>query len=134
MKAFLLHQDTDFDLEGALPPGHEALIQDLELTTLIATMAAGDQLVFDVVQRVLLLSLRDPDAIVYRQQILADCLREPAVVRDLYALAGEALKAEVDLAGTRHGVPANHPQHRGAEDGAVRGFSPGPARGRRDAW
>lgn len=94
MKAFLLHQDTDFDLEGALPPGHEALIQDLELTTLIATMAAGDQFVFEVVQRVLLLSLRDPDAIVYRQQILADCLREPAVVRDLYALAGEALKAE----------------------------------------
>ena len=45
-------------------------------------------------QRALLLSLRDPDAIVYRQQVLADCLAQPAVVRELYALAGEALRAE----------------------------------------
>ncbi|HTX12612.1 MAG TPA: hypothetical protein VME22_28605 [Solirubrobacteraceae bacterium] len=94
MKAFLMHADADFDLERQLPPTHQALIQDLELNTLISAMAAGDQLVSDVVERALLLSLRDPEAIVYRQHILTDCLREPAVVRDLYALAGEALKAE----------------------------------------
>jgi MutS domain V len=99
MKAFLMHPDTDFDLEGELPPGHEALVSDLELTTLVRTMAAGDELVWDVVKRTLLLSLRDPEAIVYRQQILADCLREPTVVRAIYALAGDALKAEKSIWG-----------------------------------
>jgi hypothetical protein len=94
MKAFLMHRGSDFDLGRELPPGHDALIQDLEIGTLIATMAAGDELVSEVAQRALLLSLQDPDAIAYRQQVLADCLREPSVVRDLYALAGEALKAE----------------------------------------
>ena len=50
----------------------------------------------------LLSSLRDPDAIVYRQQVLADCLEHPAVVRELYALAGEALKAEKSGRGAVH--------------------------------
>ncbi len=114
MKAFLMHRDNDFDLERALPHNHEALTQDLELNTLISTMAAGDRLVSEVVKRGLLLSLRDPDAIVYRQQILVDCLKQPAVVRDVYALAGEALKAEKTV---WIGVSSGHP--RGTLSGAV---------------
>jgi len=94
MKAFLMHRDSDFDLQRELPPNREALAQDLELDTLISTMAARDQLVSDVVTRALLQSLRDPEAIVYRQEILRDCLAQPAVVRDIYTLAGEALKAQ----------------------------------------
>ena len=31
MKAYLLYRDRDFDWEAGLPPGHEDLIQDLEL-------------------------------------------------------------------------------------------------------
>jgi hypothetical protein len=94
MKAFLMHPDSDFELDRELPPNAHALIQDLELDTLISTMAAADQFLFDIATRALLLSLPDPDAIVYRQQILIDCLAEPTVVRDMYDLAGEALKAE----------------------------------------
>ena len=94
MKAFLMHRDRDFDLQRELPHNHGALTQDLELNTLISAMAAGDQLVSEVVTRTLLLSLRDPDAIVYRQEILGDCLKQSAVVRDIYSLAGEALKAQ----------------------------------------
>jgi hypothetical protein len=114
MKAFLMHRDNDFDVERALPHNHEAVTQDLELSTLISTMAAGDRLVSEVVKRALLLSLRDPDAIVYRQQILVDCLKQPAVVRDVYALAGEALKAEKTV---WVGVSSGHP--RGTLGGAV---------------
>jgi DNA mismatch repair ATPase MutS len=94
MKAFLMHSDRDFDFECDLPANEEALIQDLELDTLLSTMAAGDRFMFDVSRRTLLLSLLDPEAIAYRQQVMADCLKQPAVVRELYALAGEALAAQ----------------------------------------
>ena len=70
------------------------MTQDLELNTLLSVMAAGDPLLFEVARRALLLSLTEPEAIAYRQQILADCLESPAVARDLYAIAGEALEAQ----------------------------------------
>jgi MutS domain V len=94
MKAFLMHRDGDFELDHELPANEEALTQDLELNTLFTTMAAGDPFLFEVAKRALLSSLHDPDAIVYRQQVLTDCLQNPSVVRELYGLAGEALKAE----------------------------------------
>ena len=95
MKAFLMHRDSDFDLERELP--HNRAGAD-------AGPRAGHADLGDGRRRPARVrgghsarscsSLRDPDAIVYRQQILGDCLEQPAVVRDLYALAGEALKAE----------------------------------------
>jgi DNA mismatch repair ATPase MutS len=94
MKAFLMHPDRDFAFGGGLPANEEALIQDLELNTLLSTMAAGDRFMFDVSRRAMLLSLPDPDSIIYRQQVITDCLEQPAVVRELYTLAGEALASQ----------------------------------------
>jgi hypothetical protein len=94
MKVFLMHRDRDVDLEPALPPNQDALTQDLELTTLFEAMAAGDQFLFDVARRTVLASLGDPRAISYRQQVLADCLEHPAVVRELYAIAVQAIQGE----------------------------------------
>jgi DNA mismatch repair ATPase MutS len=94
MKAFLMHPDCDFDFERALPANEESLIQDLELETLLSTMAVGDRFMFEVARRALLLSLPDPEAIAYRQQVMTDCLEQPAIVRELYTLAGEALSAQ----------------------------------------
>ncbi len=94
MKAFLMHSDRDFEFERDLPANEEALIQDLELNTLLSAMAAGDRFMFEVSRRALLLSLPDPEAIAYRQQVVTDCLEQPAVVRELYTLAGEALAAQ----------------------------------------
>jgi MutS domain V len=92
MKAHLLFQAEDFDFVAGLPPGHEALIQDLELTTLLRAMAAGDAFLADVATKVLLASLDDPAAIRYRQQVLADCLAQPEVIREIYAVAVGALQ------------------------------------------
>ncbi|HEY7622244.1 MAG TPA: hypothetical protein VH834_20910 [Solirubrobacteraceae bacterium] len=72
----------------------DVLAQDLELDTLWSAMAAGDEFLFETAKRVLLSSLSDPDAIVYRQRVLADCLEQPAIVRQLYELAIEALGNE----------------------------------------
>ena len=92
MKAHLLYEAQDFDFGAGLPAGHEDLIQDLELTTLLQAMAAGDEFLFDVSAKVLLTSLHDPEAIRYRQRVLADCLAQPGVIREMYAVAAGALQ------------------------------------------
>ncbi len=56
-------------------------------------MADGDLFVLEVARKALLSSLTDPQAILYRQQALADCLRAPAAVREIYALAVHAVEA-----------------------------------------
>jgi hypothetical protein len=92
MKVHLLHESQDFDFEAGLPAGHEDLIQDLELATLVQAMAASDRFLADVSTKVLLTSLNGPQAIRYRQRILADCLTHPQVIRDMYAVAVAALQ------------------------------------------
>ena len=99
MKAFLMHPDRDFEFERELPPNAQALTEDLELSTLWSAMAAGDKLLFEVARRALLQGLRDPDEIVYRQQVLTDCLKNASIVREIYELAGEALAAEKSVWG-----------------------------------
>ena len=87
MKVYLLYRDQDFDWAADLPPGHEDLIADLELNTLLQAMAAGDKFLLNVSAKVLLAGLHDPAAIRYRQQVLADCLGKPEVIREMYGVA-----------------------------------------------
>ncbi|HTZ85987.1 MAG TPA: hypothetical protein VMB05_04900, partial [Solirubrobacteraceae bacterium] len=94
MKAYLMHRERDFDLELALPAHSETLKHDLELPTLVSAMAAKDRFLFAIVERALLLSLDDPQEIVYRQEILTDCLAHPEIARGLYDVTGEALAAQ----------------------------------------
>jgi hypothetical protein len=99
MKAHLMYPDRDFDPGAPLPAQAKDLIQDLELETLLATMAAGDDRVHEVSRTALLTSLEDPDRIEYRQQVLADCLQGPAMVEELYRLAVEAITGERKIYG-----------------------------------
>ncbi len=92
MKARLLFKDKDFFLNAALQPNAGVLIQDLELRTLFDAMARGDEFLFEVSQRVVVSSLHDVDSILYRQDILRDCLKNPGVIRELYSLAGDAIE------------------------------------------
>ena len=84
------------------PTSDDVLTQDLELDTLWSAMAAGDEFLFEMAKRVVLSSLGEPDAIAYRQRVLADCLEHPAVVRQLYGLAIEALENERKAGGLWH--------------------------------
>ena len=99
MKAFLMHPNRDFDLKRELPPNEAALTQDLELNTLFLAMANGDQFLFDVARQAVLSSLTDPDEIVYRQHVLADCFAQPEVVRGIYNLTIEAIERERKIYG-----------------------------------
>jgi DNA mismatch repair ATPase MutS len=106
MKAFLLYPDRDIDLQQPLPSNAQALIQDLELTTLFNAMALGDPFLFEVAKHVVLSSLTDLDIIRYRQQILQDCLNNASVIRELYTLAVEAIAREKKVWGFFRDYPS----------------------------
>ena len=97
MKAFLLYRDRDFVPECALAPNEKELVQDLHLDVLLDSMALGDKFILDVSRKVVLSSLRDPQAILYRQDIIKDCLKNSSVVEEIYALALESLECERKL-------------------------------------
>ena len=94
MKAFLMHRDCDVDLASDLPPAADAVTQDLELGTLLAAMAAGDDFLLGRARRAVLSSLANPDAIIYRQQVLTDAIAHPDVVREIYDIAVTAIMSE----------------------------------------
>lgn len=89
-----MYQSEDFDLAQALPANAADLIQDLELETLFTAMAAGDTFLHEVARRAVLNSLTGRDAIIYRQDVLRDCRHRPAMLKQLYELAVEAIASE----------------------------------------
>lgn len=107
MKAHLLYRDRDFDFGADLPPNHQDLIQDLELTSLLDAMAFGDKFLIEVAEKVMLASLTDPEAITYRQAVLADCMAKPDVIKEMYSIAVDALKDRRGLWGYNSQFPTS---------------------------
>jgi hypothetical protein len=94
MKALLMHPDRDFDLQQPLPWNEAALRQDLELDTVLHAMAASDEFLLEVTRKALLTAMANGrETILYRQEILKDCLRNPETVRELYQLIVSSLEA-----------------------------------------
>jgi len=92
MKVRLLHRDRDLDLRHELPRNEAALAQDLELNTLWGAMAGDDSFLFSVARYVLLSGIGNGvETVLYRQAILKDCLRNAAVIREVYDLTVDAL-------------------------------------------
>jgi len=94
VKVRLMYADRDFDPDAALPVNEPALAADLELGTLLDAMAGGDKFLSVIARRGLHSGLASPSEITYRQHVLADCVAQPGVVRDLYDLAVEAADAD----------------------------------------
>jgi hypothetical protein len=91
VKVHLLFADRDFDLADEPPPGSDVLIEDLGLDVVVRAMAGGDRFLAEVARKVVLSSLEEPAAIAYRQDILDDCIAHPDMIRELYAIAGQAM-------------------------------------------
>jgi len=111
VKAHLLYPDRDFDFGAPLPPGHEDLVSDLELGIVLQAMADGDKFLHETCAKVLLAPVRDAEVIRYRQAILTDCIAQPAVIRDIYALATAALADRSHfwgLYGARYQTPSSN--------------------------
>jgi hypothetical protein len=112
MNVFLMARNGDFRLPDHLQPGRElipsnrprpqsedkaaaALVQDLALPVLYRAMGQGDTFLEAVALAALLEGVHgDIETILYRQAILRDCMANPAVVRELYAIAVAALQSE----------------------------------------
>jgi hypothetical protein len=92
MKVFLLYRDRDDPAKKEAHFHAQALTEDLELNTLFNAMAAGDEFLFEAAKQTLLSGLHEPDEIIYRQEILQDCLQHPAVIRQLYSLPLQAIE------------------------------------------
>lgn len=118
MKSFLMFRDRDFDpkqilitrerkynredrpkLEVMLPWNYKDLIQDLGLDILFNSMADGDNFLFETVKVALLSVLKDVDSILYRQNILKDCINNEPIVRDIYKLTIETITREKKILG-----------------------------------
>ena len=94
MKVHLMHPTETFDPERELPAHAPDVEADLGLGSLIAVMAQGDRFLEGVSRSALFQSLTEPSAIVYRQDVLDDCVRNPDLVRRLYDIATEAGQVE----------------------------------------
>lgn len=99
MKAFLMYRDRDFTASKAGVPNAADLVQDLELGKVLETMAGGDTFLLEAARPALLLSVGSVEAVLYRQEILTDCLEHPSVVREIYDIAVEAIEHERKLWG-----------------------------------
>ncbi len=94
-----MYPDRDFDPDRDLPPNESDLDSDLELGVLLRAMAGGDKFLFDMARQGIHSRLTDPAAIVHRQHVLADCIGQPGVVRDLYDVAVAAITGEKQIFG-----------------------------------
>jgi hypothetical protein len=99
-----MYRETDSQIAPPAPVGAPSdLVRDLGLATVYEAMAADDPYLREVAEQVLPASLRDPEAIRYRQRILADCIAHPQIVRRLYGIAVTAIELERRVWGyTRH--------------------------------
>jgi hypothetical protein len=105
MKVHLLFADRSPDPEAPQPPHADDLVRDLGLDVILRAMTAGDRYLAAVVPQVVLSGLTDEAAIRYRQRVLADCLAQPAVIRELYAITVEAITAERKVWGYTKTIP-----------------------------
>jgi DNA mismatch repair ATPase MutS len=114
MKALLMFEDRDFQVDtvlleslerpwrAKLPEGYEQvgehdLVQDLELGTVWKAMSRADVVVYASSRSAILSGLTTVEQIRYRQAVLSDCLHQPAVVREIYGLAVQAIAEEREV-------------------------------------
>ena len=66
-------------------------MSDLELNVLLNAMSMADEFLYDVSKTALLDILKTKEEIIYRQEILKDCLKNAQIVRDIYELTQKSL-------------------------------------------
>ena len=88
-----MHPEHDFNPQQPLPGHAPDVSRDLALDTLARAMAGGDEFIFEVARKALLLGTTlDTGTVVYRQEILRDAIANPQVARRCYELATEAIQ------------------------------------------
>jgi len=90
-----MHKDKDFRVRRDFPPSEEALVRDLELEKLFSAMSLGDKLLHESAKSAILSGTgNDLETVLYRQDILRDCVSNPLVIGRLYDITCEAIEEE----------------------------------------
>ncbi len=92
MKVLLMYPDRDFVLQEDFSREREELVEDIGLNVVFEAMARGDEFLFKVARCALLNIEGDKDTIIYRQEILRDCLNNPQLPKRLYSLTQEFME------------------------------------------
>lgn len=92
MKVRLLFADRPFDAAAPAVFGAQDYAKDLELEPILWTMSGQDPIILQSAQAVLANPLTSQDAVLYRQRVLSDCLKNPDAVRRLYEISCKALE------------------------------------------
>lgn len=116
MKACLLYRQREWVNTGRYYD-HQSIIQDLGLNTLFMAAAKdlekedgkvklvqdADMFIVEAMRQVMMVPLATEEEIVYRQDILKDCLEDEALICELYGLSGKILE-KWDKLGRRVGT------------------------------
>ncbi len=106
MKVFLMHPDRDFN---AQPPDQPTpFAQDIELDVLLRAAAGDDRYLYDIMTAACAHAWTNNIATIrYRQEVLKDCLANPAIVRQFYTIAIEPFDREHSWNFSLHGRDAS---------------------------
>ena len=106
MKVHLMFPAEDFDPQANLPPNMTDLVQDLELDILFSAMAEDDDFLDKIIRPAVLSGgVNSRQTILWRQDILRDCLANEKEIRALYAIAVmpvQIKKSMFLISGSRH--------------------------------
>lgn len=95
MNTHLLYIDRNFDWTRNPTELEEEYIRNFGLDIMFHTMAGDDSFIYQNIKKVMTLSLCDQNEIVYRQDILKDCMDNPAMINKLWNIASTvSLKTE----------------------------------------
>ena len=84
MKVGLLYSSKDFKWKDVENKIYEDRFNDLEMSHILDVMSCGDKEIFNVCRQVIDESLQTKSEILYRQDILKDCIKNPEVIRNIY--------------------------------------------------
>lgn len=90
MKPYLLYENYENAAQKKLPNANE-LITDLNLDVIFKAMAMNDSFLYTTVKTVALNSLTDVESIIYRQNVLKDCLNNNSTINEIYDIASSTL-------------------------------------------
>ncbi|MBB6671876.1 MutS-related protein [Cohnella nanjingensis] len=85
MKPYLLYECQEFVPRQSLDD--LPFMQDLQVEPLLEAMSQGDRFVLDTASKLVPHVEIEASAILYRQQMVKDCIRYPDLIEDMYAIA-----------------------------------------------
>ena len=90
MIAGLLWKDRNGQWASRKDPIQEDRFRDLNLEPIVKAMSSGNADIWEICRQVLDSPLQTREEILYRQEIMKDCIRDPQTIETVYALCEEA--------------------------------------------